>query len=211
MPVSIQDRPLNQLREEVVDLLVLNYGHNKISKEAFERRLDQAYDAEDHDALSLLAADLHHYGDSPIKGRRNHILYAPDEAMEDSDWIVNIFSGTERNQEEIVPANIKIANIFGGSEIDYSLALFSAPVTEVKVFLVFGGAEIHVPEGVRVKTRMIPLFGGLSNKSEPGNDPHAPTVVISGLALFGGLTIGVKRSLRERILAFADSVKQKLS
>ena len=65
MPVPAQDKPINQLRQEVIDQLVLNYGHETISKAAFERRLDSAWDAEDHDTLLALTADL---DTSPIPG-----------------------------------------------------------------------------------------------------------------------------------------------
>ena len=45
MPVPPQDRPLTAVREETIDRLIVNYGHGKLSLEAFERRLDEALDA----------------------------------------------------------------------------------------------------------------------------------------------------------------------
>ena len=54
MPVAPQDRPLASLREETIDRLIVNYGHGKLSLEAFERRLDQALDAQTHDRLLAL-------------------------------------------------------------------------------------------------------------------------------------------------------------
>jgi hypothetical protein len=44
MPVTPNDRPIETLREETIDQLIMNYGHGKLSREAFERRLDEALD-----------------------------------------------------------------------------------------------------------------------------------------------------------------------
>ena len=211
MTVKAQDKPISQLRQEVIDQLVLNYGHEKISKAAFERRLDEAYDADDHNTLLALTSDLESFVDPAFNARRDHMLYADKTRAEKSGWIINIFSATQRNFEDIVPASIKMINIFGGVEIDYSLALYSSPDTHIKVINIFGGAEIFVAEGVRVKTKVIPLFGGTSNKSEPNSSPDSPIIHVSGLNLFGGVDIGVKRTFRERMQSFADDIKQMLS
>ena len=45
MSVKFEDRPLEKVREETIDQLVMNYGHGELSSEAFERRLDAAMDA----------------------------------------------------------------------------------------------------------------------------------------------------------------------
>ena len=37
MAVIIQDRPIEKLREEVIDQLIMNYSHGEISLEAFDR------------------------------------------------------------------------------------------------------------------------------------------------------------------------------
>ena len=209
--IPAHDKPIEQLRQEVIDQLVLNYGHEKLSREAFERRLDQAYEAQDNASLVALAEDLENFQDSNYTQRKDHILYAESKESESTRWCINIFSGTQSNHEEIVPATIRIINIFGGAELDYSLARFSAAQTNIKVVCIFGGAEIHVPEGVKIRTRVIPLFGGCHNRGEPVNDPGAPLVIVTGLALFGGISIGIKRTFRERMQGFADDIKQMLS
>ena len=56
MPVSFQDKPIELLREEVIDQLIMNYGHGQISLQAFEQ-VDQAYELNDHQ-LHALTEDL---------------------------------------------------------------------------------------------------------------------------------------------------------
>lgn len=54
MPAAAEDRPIDALREETVARLIMNYGHGKLSREAFERRLDSALAAKSHDQLIAL-------------------------------------------------------------------------------------------------------------------------------------------------------------
>ena len=51
MPVKTEDRPLKNIREEVIDQLVMNYAHQEITLEAFEKRLDLAIDTDDRSVM----------------------------------------------------------------------------------------------------------------------------------------------------------------
>ena len=59
MPVDNQDRPIEVVREEVIDQLIVNYGHEALSLEAFDRRLDQALSADDAWGLSSSLGTIH--------------------------------------------------------------------------------------------------------------------------------------------------------
>lgn len=78
--------------------------------------------------------------------------------------------------------------IFGGTELDLRDAEL-APAASVDVFAAFGGAEIRVPEGWRVDTRGIPLFGGFENVTAGERDPAAPTLDVNATVIFGGLEV----------------------
>ena len=56
---------------------------------------------------------------------------------------------------------------------------------------VFGGIDVLVPRGWRIATRGLPVFGGIADKTESPAPlpPDAPTLVVDGLALFGGVEI----------------------
>jgi len=45
MPVESQDRPVDVLRKEVIDQLIVIYAHEEPSREAFGRRLELLDDA----------------------------------------------------------------------------------------------------------------------------------------------------------------------
>ena len=56
--VKVEDRPFDQVRQEAIDQLIMNYSHGVISAEAFERRLDVASDATSFQELIDVVSDL---------------------------------------------------------------------------------------------------------------------------------------------------------
>jgi hypothetical protein len=72
----------------------------------------------------------------------------------------------------------------------------------------FGGANFYVNESINTVSHVICLFGGVDNRGPSNPDPNLPTLEITGLVLFGGATIKIRKSVKERWLAFADHVRQ---
>lgn len=101
----------------------------------------------------------------------------------------NIFSGSELASSSRNFKGGNVGAVFGGAEIDLRNAGL-APDAMLDVFVMFGGLELKVPEGWRVTTKGMPIFGGVENKTakEPLSD-NAPTLPISMTVLFGGLEI----------------------
>ena len=211
MPVPAQDRPLNAVREETIDRLIVNYGHGKLSLEAFERRLDEALDAKSADALVALTDDLELQVDRQYAQQKRAefgIRTEPVPYARDTSWMIHIFGGGNRRGAWTVPSEIFMLNIFGGAEIDFSEARFTSPVTRIKMLTLFGGAQFYVNENINTQSHAICLFGGMDNRGPSNYDPNTPTVIVEGLVLFGGASIKIKRTLKERWLAFADQFKQ---
>jgi hypothetical protein len=103
MPVTPLDRPIDQLREETVDQLIMNYGHGKLSREAFERRLDEALDTKSHDRLVELTHDLDLKADRKYATEKKAELGIRVEPgvqagveSDDTEHIINVFSGNTR-------------------------------------------------------------------------------------------------------------------
>ena len=70
MTVIIQDRPIETLREEIIDQLIMNYSHGEISLAAFERRLDVATNTDNHQTLVDLTQDLELTVDSAYTAKK---------------------------------------------------------------------------------------------------------------------------------------------
>jgi predicted membrane protein len=100
-----------------------------------------------------------------------------------------VFGGGEK---KITSQNFKggrITAVFGGSKINMSQADIADGQPVLDVFAMFGGTDIIVPPDWTIKTEVIAIFGGFSDKRQT-----ALTVVhnvdkvltIKGLVLFGG-------------------------
>jgi hypothetical protein len=212
MPVTAKDRPIEALRDEIVDQLIMNYGHGKLSREAFERRLDAALDAKAHDKLLELVRDLDLQTDRQYAEQKKAelgIRVEPSRAAHDEEpeHIINVFSGTRRSGAWDVPAEIKLINIFGGAELDFSDARFTAKTTRITMLCLFGGANFYVREGMRTVSKAVCIFGGIHNRAPSTTDPNAPTLIIEGLTLFGGAEIRIRKTPRQRLQEFASTLR----
>jgi predicted membrane protein len=82
-----------------------------------------------------------------------------------------------------------ITAIFGGSEIDLTQCKLAPGENVIDVVIIFGGSTIVVPNNWDVITNVTPLFGGFSYKksrSQSSGSEPAGTLVIKGVAIFGG-------------------------
>lgn len=209
MSVKIEDRPIETLRQETIDQLILNYSHGILSNEAFERRLDQAMATQVHQELEALVSDLTLKADPLFKERKEQRFNTQysDHPAEEAENIINVFGGTKRSGLWQVPKTINVFSLFGGSEIDFSDAIFTGPNVTIKAKSIFGGEAIYVPENVNVVTKTFCIFGGISNKAPSIYNRQAPTITIEGFVLFGGIDISIKRTVKEKFVAFANELK----
>jgi len=209
MAVVIEDRPTETVREEVIDQLIMNYSHGKLSYQAFERRLDTAMESQDNVEIAALAEDLDLAVDKEFvesKKRDFSVDYATEKA-EDIEYFINLFGGSNRSGRWTVPKEIRSICLFGGSNIDFSEAQFSQQNVTVKVFCLFGGDNIYVPENINVVSKVFCIFGGVDNIAPSIAERHAPKIIIEGFVMFGGIDIKVKRTIKEKFVAFADNLK----
>lgn len=217
MTVTLKDRPIETVRSEVIDQLIMNYSHGELSYEAFERRLDQAMELANHQDLVDLTTDLPLAVDKAYVENKKQDLapnYVTGEA-EELDYMVNIFSGSTRGGVWKVAKETRYLSIFSGTDIDFTDAQFSQEVVRIKMFSLFSGDTIYVPENVNVVSKAFCIFGGIDNISPSQTrspvvnqySHNSPTIIIEGLSIFSGVSIKVKRSMKERFVELADSLK----
>tara|TARA_Y100001960_G_scaffold52393_2_gene53445 strand:- start:8544 stop:8882 length:339 start_codon:yes stop_codon:yes gene_type:complete len=99
----------------------------------------------------------------------------------------------------------------GGTDIDFTDAEFRAQNITVKVLCVMGGVDIKVPENVNVVTKAFCVMGGLDNNTPSIADRQAPTITVEGFVLMGGVDIDIKRTMKEKFVAFANQMKSMFS
>ncbi|UTA46950.1 cell wall-active antibiotics response protein [Simiduia sp. 21SJ11W-1] len=85
-----------------------------------------------------------------------------------------------------------IIAILGGAEVDIREADAQKQTIELDVLAFMGGAEIKVPAHFNVTVKVLPLLGGVTNKTTCLADKMGVPqkhLVITGVALLGGLEI----------------------
>jgi len=209
MPPNPHDLPLDKLREETIDRLIVNYGHGRLSQDALERRLDQALDAGDHAVLVALTEDLDPKIDPDYleekRTQERHTQAADDNR--DVKYLVNVFSGGTRSGRWTVPGELRVITLFGGTELDLSNAHLPAGPVRIRLLCLFGGVDVFVPEQMNVTVEAFCVFGGIGDKSRGSNDPDAPRVTIDGLVMFGGAEVKIRKGLRQRLLELAEDTR----
>jgi hypothetical protein len=79
---------------------------------------------------------------------------------------------------------------FGGAIVDLRQATLDPAGASIDARAAWGGANIVVPPGWRVRMTTRALFGGGGNNvSDQSLPPDAPTLDVRGLALYGGISV----------------------
>ena len=81
-----------------------------------------------------------------------------------------------------------VVAVMGGCEINLADAkITSEAVIDVLAF--WGGIEIHVPRGWRIENHVVAILGGVVDKTDGNAPAGAPTLIIRGSAIMGGVEI----------------------
>ncbi|MGB0898250.1 MAG: LiaF domain-containing protein [Psychrobium sp.] len=209
MTVAAKDRPLDAVREEVIDRLIMNYSHGELSLEAFESRLDIAMESNDQEIISELAKDLPLSIDESYQQKKNNALgtHQHNGNAKELDKLINILSSSRRDGQWNVPQHIVLTNVLGSDVFDFTQAKFTSSHVKITVLSVLGSVSINVPEDVNIHTNVNCIASSISKNTHVEFDASAPTISIEGKFILSSLNIKVKRTVRDRLLRFADSMK----
>lgn len=214
MPVKLEDRPTDAVREEVVDQLIMNYSHGVISLEAFERRLDQAMASNDNVQLKALVEDLDMQVDEGYLDSKKQDLgidYGKAYEEEEEDVMFSILGDKKRSGPWLVGKEIQVYSILSDTTLDFSEAKFTSPTVRIKTVNVLADMKIKVPEHVNVVSKAYCIIGSINNKASNNVKPGAPTIYIEGYSVLADLKISVKREAKEKWMQFAEALKRVLS
>ena len=125
---------------------------------------------------------------------RNHdwSTGAPPMGTASSDQLneVAVFGGIRKRIDSQNFEGGEIRAVFGGIELDLRPAVIVKDEIEIEADAVFGGIDITVPETWRVILEGQGVFGGYDDKtSHASADAGRPRVLITGNAVFGGVTV----------------------
>ena len=109
----------------------------------------------------------------------------PSEVLD----IVSVFGGGERIVSSDNFRGGRITLIFGGLDLNLLRSTLAPGTHEIEVFALFGGWDMIVPPNWQIKTDVMPIFGGISDKRAIGPDivkDQTRTLIIRGTVIFGG-------------------------
>ena len=211
MPVKIEDRPLKNIREEVIDQLVINYAHQEITLAAFENRLDIAIDTEDRSVLMEQVADLELTSDKEYQRAKAAKLsedeYFFDENSEYHQKITKFLSSDKQDGPWVTGEKITLTSVLSDFTLDFTEAIFNFPVVHIKVFGLLSSDTILVPEGVRVVCNASSFVSSINSHVFGSADEEAQTIIIHGTRILSSMEIKVPVTLKQKWLNFADGVK----
>jgi len=99
---------------------------------------------------------------------------------------VSVFGGGDRSIHSDNFKGGEIISIFGGSKIDLTETTISPEGAEIEIVAVFGGSTLLVPSDWNVKLEVFNIFGGFSDKRMKAQVDTNKTLLIKGVAVFGG-------------------------
>jgi hypothetical protein len=189
-------------REKVATVLSTAYAEGRLTLEEHDERTDQLMAAKTFDDLIPITRDLVVIGTStlvPAPQAASRFTIDTREQDQQPDRMIAIFGGVTRTGRWRVRKNMQSLTLFGGTDLDLRDAIFEAPVVEISGFWCFGGLDIKVPEGIEVRDQTAGIFGGTDVRDIGDPAPGAPTLVIKGVSLFGGVSVsGPKPSKRRK-------------
>jgi cell wall-active antibiotic response 4TMS protein YvqF len=101
-----------------------------------------------------------------------------------------LFGGSEVKERSQHFSHSEATALFGGAVLDLREAHIDKDAS-VDATAIFGGVDVLVPKGWRVKVHGLPIFGGYEDKTEGnGSLPvDAPTLDVRATAIFGGVDV----------------------
>jgi hypothetical protein len=184
-PRNLPARPVEQVRERVIDALSEHFARDHLSMDELERRMELVYAASTPQEVEALLDGLPALATAPLPAAADEHGLAPK--LRES--LVAIMSGVVRRGLWRIPRRLRAVAVMGGIELDLREAILTPGVTEIHAFVFMGGLVVRVPPGVRLETDGVAILGGFEDRIyEPGAaGPDAPVVRVTGVAIMGGV------------------------
>jgi hypothetical protein len=194
-------------RERVAAVLRRAAGEGRIELAELDERLAAVYAARTYADLEPITRDLPADGETPVPPVPVPLRRAdgPDRfgGVPTSSGGFALMSGFERKGRWVVPRVFRSFAFMGGGEIDLRQARFADNPVTIHAWAIMGGIEIIVPEDAEVHVTGLGIMGGFDHRAAGEGDEGAPTIIVKGLAIMGGVNVERKppeEELRRRKL-----------
>lgn len=112
-----------------------------------------------------------------------------NEKINSKDGYTATFSGQDLNLAGEEFKGTTLNAIFGGIKLDLRKAVINEDIV-INASSIFGGIDVLVPDGYKVKIKSNSIFGGVSNsKKNDTVEENARTIYVNATCVFGGVEI----------------------
>jgi predicted membrane protein len=111
---------------------------------------------------------------------------------DDDVRVFSVFGGSEQHINSQHFRGGQLVAVFGGYQLDLTQAEIEGNQAVLDATSVFGGGEIHIPRHWNVAMKGIGIFGGYGDETgKYARDTTKPakTLVVKGVAMFGGVSV----------------------
>lgn len=186
-------------RERVAQILHRALSEGRITMDELEERLTTVYAAKTLGELAPVTADLPLPAGATthteLEPAQTRALGLPDDRIgghAGSMTSIGIMSGAVRKGSWVLPPQHNSLAFWGGVEIDLRNARFAEKNSTITAIAIMGGIDIVVPDDINVDVVGFGFMGAFIQEDKSGAAPApatAPTVRITGLAFWGGVTV----------------------
>ncbi|RBM11787.1 hypothetical protein DEH69_21085 [Streptomyces sp. PT12] len=198
-------------RDRIADILREALAEGRLDAEEHAERVEAVYRAKTLAELEPLIQDLpagQPQGPGPGPGHAP----PPPRAFErrggshglsvsNAKNVVAVLSGSTRQGRWRVGPKVNAVAVCGGVELDLTEAIFEYRHVVVNATAICGGIEIRVPENVSLRSAGSGVMGSFDVREAESPEPHAPIVVVQGVAIWGGVEARHVRGKRLRNLS----------
>lgn len=100
-----------------------------------------------------------------------------------------VMSGVERVSASRDFRGGELTAVMGGCEIDLRQASIAGDEAVIEVFAMWGGIELRVPETWVIINEVLPILGGVEQKTRSTAQEGRPRLVVRGTVIMGGVEI----------------------
>jgi hypothetical protein len=160
-PRQLPTRPIEQVRERVIEALSEHFARDNISIDDLETRMAGVYAATTPQAVDALLDGLPALATgAPVPAT----LEPNGPAPKLRERLVAIMSGIVRRGLWRIPRRLRVVAIMGGVQLDLREAELPPGITEIRAFIFMGGLDVRVAPGVRLETDGVAIMGGFEDR-----------------------------------------------
>ena len=181
-------------RDQAASVLSEALAQGRLTAEEHAGRLDQIYAARTRADIVPVVSDLPGASAvlaTPAAGTEPATRRSRRTGRRTAVRLVSVFSSVSRKGSWEVPPELRSVTVFADTDLDLRQARLSGSDVAIEAVSVFGSTRITVPPEMHVVDDGFAIFGGreLPPDSEESARPGAPVLRVTGVSVFGLLTV----------------------